>query len=97
MFWQTQDNNKSRANKKENILLTKELAARIDTLMEWNEFKSKTILKNHIVDWTYQKEKVLIPDAVAKRGAEDAFLRYKSCGFIDEWNNIREDLIEYLR
>ena len=96
MFWQTMDNNRSRKNKMENLQLTQELIQRIDELMRFNEFKSKTILKNHIVDWAYTNQKVFVTDAQAKCSAEDAFLRYKSCGFIDEWNNIREDLIEYL-
>ena len=94
---QTQDNNISEKNRIQNIKLTHEFFDRIDNLLSWNEFKTKTILKQHIVDFTYQKEGVLVPELIAKKSAEDAFIRYKSCGFVDEWNNIREDLLEYLR
>ena len=65
--------------------------------MKQNEINSVCILKNHIKNWTYKNDGVMLPDIMALEFAHNAFVRYKECGFIDKWNNIREDLVEYLQ
>lgn len=93
---QTKDNNFSKKNLLENENLTSELAMRSICVMQENESKSIQILKNHIKNWTYRNEGVDLPEMQALLFAHNAFARYKECGFIDRWNNIRKDLIEYL-
>lgn len=94
---QTEDNNYSKENKQENELLTSELAMRSISVMRNNENESIQILKKHIKNWTYDNEGVMLPDIMALEFAHNAFIRYKECGFIDKWNNIREDLMECLK
>lgn len=94
--WQTMDNNKSWKNKKENLKISQELADRGLQLMDLNLFKTKTIIKNHIVDWSYENCGEFIPNERAEVMTKYAIEQYRSCGFIDEWNNIREDLLEFL-
>ena len=57
--WQTSDNNRSWVNKKENLEMSIELTKRALQIIYANTFMSKTILKNHIVDWAYKNEKGL--------------------------------------
>ena len=94
---QTKDNNLSKQNKLENEQLTSELILKRTSIMKQNEINSVCILKNHIKNWAYNNDRVDLPEMQALMFAHDAFARYKECGFIDKWNNIREDLIEYLQ
>ena len=94
---QNKENNISKRNKQENEQLTSELAIRSIAVMRENESKSINILKKHIKNWAYNNDRVDLPEMQALMFAHDAFARYKECGFIDKWNNIREDLIEYLQ
>lgn len=93
---QTLDNNFSAENRQENEQLTQELAIRMMNLMAFNEFKTKTLIKYHIIDWEYQNNKKFIPEFEAKKEADITFQRYKSLGYINVWNNFRDDLAQYI-
>ena len=93
---QTLDNNFSEENKRENEQLTQELAIRTMNLMALNEFKTKTRIKYHIIDWEYQNNKKFIPSIQAEKEADITFKRYKSLGYINVWNNFRDDLAQYI-
>jgi len=95
--FQTQDNNFSRKNEVENRWLTLELIKRSHQLLDQNEFMTKTLIKYHIINFEYEHNKKLIPELEARKYADETFRRYKELGFIDEWNNVREDLVEYLQ
>ena len=94
--WQNMDNNFSKDNKQQNEALTTSLTLRTMSLMQWNEFKIKTQIKYHIIDWEYANNNKLIPELEAKKEAEETFKKYKELGYIDEWNNLREDLVQYI-
>ena len=96
MTKQTLDNNVSEENKKENQLLTQELAIRAMNLLKWNEETTTLLIQHHIQDWEYRNNNVLMPKEQTKKEAIETFYRYKESGFIDEWNNIREDLKQYI-
>ena len=94
---QTKDNNFSKKNLLENEQLTSELALKTISIMKQNETQSICILKNYISNWVYNNNGIKMPEIQALEFAHNAFVRYKECGFIDKWNNIREDLIECLQ
>ena len=96
-LWQTKDNNRSKENKKQNEELTKELAIKTMQIMALNEFKTKILIKHHIIDWEYKNNNRLVPELEAQKEANRTFNDYKSCGYINKWNNVREDLIKYLQ
>ena len=96
MPFQTKDNNISEKNREENKKLTQEIAIRIMNLLKWNEETTTLLLQYHLQDWEYRNNNVLIPKQQAHKQAVETFYRYKSCGYIDEWNNIREDLKPYI-
>ena len=91
-FWQTKDNNKSEKNKKENQELTQELGTKILELLQWNKETTTLLIQYHIEDWEFRNNNILLPKYEAHKQAVETFYRYKSCGYIDEWNCIREDL-----
>jgi hypothetical protein len=96
MPFQTKDNNISEKNKEENKKLTQEIGIKIISLLKWNEDITVLQIMYHIQDWEFRNNAILMPKEQAKKEAIKTFYRYKSCGYIDEWNNIREDLVSYI-
>ena len=94
---QTMDNNISNQNKIENQQLTQDLAIRIMSIMAFNEFKLTTLIEHHIIDWEFLNNNRFISKKTAEIEAKKTFDEYKKSGFIDAWNNMREDLLECLQ
>ena len=96
MPFQTKDNSISEENKEQNKKLTQELGIRIINLLKWNEDMSILQIMYHIQDWEYRNNNAIISKQQARKQATETFYRYKSCGYITEWNKIREDLKKYI-